>query len=93
MSQNGKLAFSFLSELHSDNVKNTFESLTNMLESLETKNDPDRIELEIVDNGYQLIEKINLISELLKEYIKNENILIGDKIQDLYDNSFLSLFE
>lgn len=93
MSSLDKLAVSFLSELHSDGIKNTFESLSNMLEALETKDDPDPIELEMVDTSYQLIEKMNLLSELLKKYVNEGDILIGDKIQSLYEGNSLSLFE
>ena len=93
MSSLDKLAVSFLSELHSDGIKNTFESLSNMLEALETKDDPDPIELEMVDISYQLIEKMNLLSELLKKYVNENDILIGDKIQSLYEGNSLSLFE
>ena len=93
MSSLDKLAFSFLSELHSDGIKSTFESLSNMLEALETKDDPDPIELEMVDTSYQLIEKMNLLSELLKKYVNENDILIGDKIQSLYEGNSLSLFE
>ena len=93
MSSLDKLAFSFLSELHSDGVKSTFESLSNMLEALETKDDPDPIELEMVDTSYQFIEKMNLLSELLKKYVNENDILIGDKIQSLYEGNSLSLFE
>lgn len=93
MSSLDKLAVSFLSELHSDGIKNTFESLSNMLEALEVKDDPDPIELEMVDTSYQLIEKMNLLSELLKKYVNEGDILIGDKIQSLYEGNSLSLFE
>jgi len=93
MSHLDKLAFSFLSELRSDSVKNTFESLSNMLEALEIKNDPDPIELEMVDTSYQLIEKMNLLSELLKKYINENDVLLGDKIQSLYDSNAITLFE
>lgn len=93
MSQLDKLAFSFLSELHSDNVKNTFESLSNMLEVLEIKNDPDPIELEMADVSYQIIEKVNLLSDILKKYVNENEILLGDKIQSLYDDNKVTLFE
>ena len=88
-----KLAFSFLSELHSDDVKETFESLSNMLEALENKDDPDLIELEITDISYQLVEKLNLLTELLKKYVIENDILLGDKIQSLHDNQSITLFE
>jgi hypothetical protein len=93
MSRIDKLAFALLSELHSDNVKATFESLSNMLESLETKDDPDLIELEITDTAYQLIEKVNLLSELLKKYVNENDILLGDKVQSLYDENPVTLLE
>jgi len=93
MPQIDKLALSFLSELHSDNVKNTFEALSNMLEVLENKNDPDKIELEIADTAYQLIEKLNILSELLKNYIVENDVLLGDKIQSLYNNRVSTIFE
>ena len=87
-----KLAFSFLSELHSDDVKETFESLSNMLEALENKDDPDPVELEITDISYQLIEKLNLLTDLLKKYVTENDILLGDKIQSLRDRT-ITLFE
>jgi len=93
MSGIDKLAFSFLSDLHSDNVKETFESLSNMLEALENKNDPDPIELEITDVSYQLVEKLNLLAELLKKYVIENDVLLGDKIQSLRDDQRVTLFE
>jgi predicted MPP superfamily phosphohydrolase len=93
MSGLDKLAFSFLSDLHSDNVKETFESLSNMVEALENKNDPDPIELEITDVSYQLVEKLNLLAELLKKYVIENDVLLGDKIQSLRDDQRVTLFE
>lgn len=93
MSRIDKLAFSFLSELHSDNVKETFESLSNILEALEMKDDPDPIELEITDTSYQLIEKLNLLAELLKKYIIENDVLLGDKVQSLRKEQSITLFE
>jgi len=87
-----KLAFSFLSELHSDDVKETFESLSNMLEALENKDDPDPVELEITYISYQLIEKLNLLTDLLKKYVTENDILLGDKIQSLRYRT-ITLFE
>ena len=87
-----KLALAFLSELHSDNVKNTFESLSNMLKALENKNDPDQIEVDIVKQTYRLIEQLNLLSETIKVYVTENDVLLGDKVQSLYDKT-LTLFE
>jgi predicted XRE-type DNA-binding protein len=87
-----KLALAFLTELHSDNVKGTFESLSNMLNELENKNDPEKIEVDIVEQIYQLIEKLNVISETLKVYVSENDVLLGDKIQSLIDKN-MTLFE
>jgi hypothetical protein len=87
-----KLALAFLTELHSDNVKGTFESLSNMLKELEDKNDPEQIEVDIVEQTYQLIEKLNVLSETLKTYIVENDVLLGDKIQSLIDKR-MTLFE
>ena len=87
-----KLALAFLTELHADNVKGTFESLSNMLNKLEDKNDPEKIEVDIVEQVYQLIEKLNLLSETLKTYVVENDVLLGDKIQSLIDKN-MTLFE
>jgi len=87
-----KLALSFLTELHSDNVRGTFESLSDMLKELEEKNDPDKIEVDIAKQIYQLIEKLNILSETLKNYVTENDVLLGDKIQSLIDKN-MTLFE
>lgn len=87
-----KLALAFLTELHSDNVKGTFESLSNMLNELEDKNDPEQIEVDIVEQAYQLIEKLNVLSETLKVYVTENDVLLGDKIQSLIDRN-MTLFD
>ena len=92
MSGIDKLAFSFLSELHSDDVKDTFELLSTMIEAIENKDDPDPIEIEITDISYQLVEKLNLITDLLKTYVTEKDILLGDKVQSLRDQR-ITLFE
>ena len=87
-----KLALAFLTELHSDNVKGTFESLSDMMKALEDKNDPDQIEVDIVEQTYQLIEKLNVLSETLKIYVTENDVLLGDKIQSLIDKN-MTLFD
>lgn len=87
-----KLALAFLTELHSDNVKGTFESLSDMMKALEDKNDPDQIEVDIVEQTYQLIEKLNVLSETLKVYVTENDVLLGDKIQSLIDKN-MTLFD
>lgn len=87
-----KLALAFLTELHSDNVKGTFESLSNMLKELEDKNDPEQIEVDIAEQVYRLIEQLNILSETLKVYVTENDVLLGDKIQSLIDKN-MTLFE
>jgi hypothetical protein len=49
MSRTTNLAFRFLRELNSKDVQVTFESLGELLEYLETKNDPDPKEIKMVE--------------------------------------------
>ena len=74
-----------LNELKSEEVKLLFEHLSKFLEELEDKNDPDPIEVEIVDSAYQLIEKVQLFESVISKYIKDENIeLLGNRLDKLY---------
>ena len=78
----------FLNELNSNKVKETFEELASILTALENKNDPDRTEMEIVESAYQFIEKLSILDNTLRQYIKglNEESLPGNMLSDLYDN-------
>lgn len=77
----------FLNELNSKETRNTFEFLSTILENLENKNDPEQIEMEIVDNAYQAIEKLSILESSLRQYVKgiNKVSLPGNKLFDLYD--------
>ena len=55
-----KLVSDFLNELKTENNKHIFDSINTLLEHLENRNDPDPIELQIVDSSYQLLEKLNV---------------------------------
>jgi hypothetical protein len=77
-----------LNELKSQEVKILFEHLSKFLSELEEKNDPDPIEIEIVDSAYQLIEKVQLFESIMGKYISDENIqLLGNKLDRLYSTS------
>lgn len=77
----------FLNELSSNEVKSTFEFLTTILEKLEEKIDPDPIEIEIVDSAYQAIEKLNLLENNLRKYVRDSNeTLPGSVLGDLYES-------
>lgn len=74
----------FLNELRSDSVKSALGSLDILLKELEEKNDPEPIEMEIVDVAYQLFEKLNLLEAALRKYKASDHILTGNKLGDLY---------
>lgn len=88
MSRTTKLAFRFLRELDSDDVQDTFESLGTLLEHLETKNDPDPVELQVVDTAYQALEKLKTLEGMLKNYIgESHGINKGNKLDKLYNEN------
>jgi hypothetical protein len=77
-----------LNELKSEDVKLLFEHLSKFLEELEVKNDPDPIEIEIVDSAYQLIEKVQLFESVMNKYITDGNTeLLGNRLEQLYSKS------
>lgn len=85
----------FLNELRSDSVKSALGSLEILMSELEDKNDPEPIEMEIVNVSNQLFEKLNLLEAALRKYKNTEHVLTGSKLGDLYDkgSSISSLFD
>jgi len=77
----------FLNELNSDEMKSAMEHLTEILEDLETKNDPEPIEMEIVNEAYQTLEKLQILEAAIRRYLNTERKLTGDKLDSLYDNN------
>lgn len=93
MSITARLMTKCLQELHSNE---TFDSLNNLLEHLEGKNDPEPFEMQLVENAYQTLEKIKILEGYMKRHISESNMLPGNNLQRLYDkpsNSFSSLFD
>jgi len=87
MAQHKTSVIRFLNELNSKEVKGAFEFLTTILENLEEKNDPEPIEMEIVDSAYQAIEKLNLLENNLRKYANDKNsTLLGTTLNDLYES-------
>ena len=81
MSQSSINPTVILNELRSNEVKLLFERVKNFTEDLEDKNDPDPIEIQIVDASYQLIEKLNLFESIMKQYATNNaDELLGNKL-------------
>ena len=67
-------------------MKGTFESLEILLEHLENKNDPEPVEMQVVDATYQVLEKIKTLEVILKQRVLEANkALSGTKLQTLYD--------
>ncbi len=77
----------FLNELNSKSVKSALGSLSILLNELEDKNDPEHIEMEIVNISYQFIEKLNLLEAALRKYKATDQVLTGSKLDDLYGGS------
>jgi len=87
-----KIILKFLKELNSEEVKVTFEDLGVLLEHLENKNDPDPVEIQVVDVTYQLLEKLKTLEGILKHHITESNeVLSGNKLQNLYDKKATSV--
>jgi hypothetical protein len=63
------------------------EHLTSLLEDLEDKNDPEPIEMTIVNEAYQTLEKIKVLESALRTYVRSGGTLDGDKLSDLYDDN------
>jgi hypothetical protein len=92
MSRTTKLAFKFLRELNSSDVQDAFQSLDTLLEYLESKDDPDPVEVQMVDTAYQTLEKLKTLEGLLKIHIgEAHGITKGNKLQNLYDKAPTSI--
>lgn len=87
MSRTDKLMLNFLRELNSDEVQEAFQSLDGLLDHLEKKEDPESFEMHIVDSAYQALEKLKILEGILKQQIKESNILMGNRLQKLYDKT------
>ena len=84
-----KAARLFLQNLDSNDTKSIIESLTQLAESLEAKNDPEVSEIQLVDNIYSFMEKLRLLESNAMKYITNGSIvrnLPGNKLSTLYED-------
>jgi len=87
MSQSSINPIVILNELKSNEVQLLFEHLKIFMEHLEEKNDPDPIEIQVVDASYQLIEKLQIFESVMRQYgVKGNEELIGNKLTQLYDS-------
>ena len=86
MTNPGRTAQLFLESLSSDGSKNTFETLTRLVDELENKVDPDPIEVKLLENIYHFLEKLKILENNLRTYSKEFNKdLPGTKLSDLYE--------
>jgi hypothetical protein len=80
-----RTAQKFLTELGSNPA---FITVNEFIELLEEKEDPDPIEIGLVEKLYTFVEKLNLLENSLRTYIKKtREILPGTKLQNLYDDT------
>ena len=81
-----KTAQFFLENFNSTQTQNTFDILAKLLESLETKHDPDPTEIRLVQNIYEFVEKLRTMEENIRSYSKEfQNKLPGNKLSSLYE--------
>ena len=86
MSRTDKLVANFLSELHSNESLEMFEKLSQLIEHLEEKEDPEPTDVLLMDHIYQTLEKLKTLDSILKNYVgESGTILKGNKLQGLYD--------
>ena len=80
-----RVAQRFLEELGSDPASIT---VNEFIELLEEKEDPDPIEIRLIENLYNYIEKAKLLENSMRTYVKKIRIdLPGSKLQNLYDDT------
>ena len=87
MSSTDKLMLRFLREINSDVVQEAFQSLDVLLDHLEKKDDPEPFEMHIVDSAYQALERLKTLEGIMKQQVRESNMLKGNKLQKLYDQT------
>jgi hypothetical protein len=61
--------------------------LTEILKHLENVNDPEPIEMEIVNEAYQTLEKLQVLEAAIRRYLNDGRELTGDTLSGLYENN------
>jgi hypothetical protein len=84
MKKTSNLAKRFLEEMKSSESSELLEKL---IEELETKTDPDPVELYLLETLYQFKERQKITEAKLSSYLINSHkSLPGNKLNDLYDS-------
>ena len=88
MDNTRRFAQLFLESLRSTNAKeDSIYRLKQLLEALETKNDPDEIEIRLADSLYAFMEKLNILESNLNSYVKEKRDRLPEtKLAELWDN-------
>lgn len=77
----------FLEGLHKNEIKSVFDHLQGLVESLENKSDPDPIEMKLVNNIYNFLERLAILESNITSYSKDSNIdPLGTKLNSLYED-------
>jgi len=86
MSASHNKAKMFLEGLHQTGTKGAFEHLISLVQELESKPDPDPVEINLVHNIYSFIERLNILEGNLGSYAKESKNDIGSKLSKLYES-------
>ncbi len=86
-----KLAQSFLNELASEDFKDALAMLQTFTEGLEVKNDPDHVEIFLVENIYNFMEKFKVMENNIRQYVieTNNKTNSTNKLAFLYETDEL----
>jgi len=83
----------FLEGLSKDSG-NIVEDLKRLIEDLENKNDPEPIEIKLLENLYHFLENLTIVTNNISSYVKNSRQnLSGTKLMSLYENTSHSIFK
>ena len=81
-------ANSIIGELNKEEIQELIKDFSIFLEELESKVDPEPIELQLVENLYQFFEKLKLLEGMLLTYTKGSGgTSIGEKISKIMENN------
>jgi hypothetical protein len=84
MKKTSNLAQRFLQEMKSSGSSDLLE---NLIDELESKQDPDPVDLYLLETLYQFKEKLKITEAKLTSYlVKSHESLPGNKLNDLYDS-------
>lgn len=89
MLKTNQLSISILNEMHTKEIKTTFETLNVLLQELETKSSLTQEETHVITSIYQFIEKSSILESSLRLLIVKDNSmnLSGNRLTNLYDDA------